>query len=63
VFRNDRAGEHTDLTAIERAAAAHGAVLAVLPAAPDTARERELRQKGWHIASDWYQGIPEAPAR
>ena len=62
VFRNDRAGEHTDLAAIERAAAAHGAVLAVLPAAPDPAREHELRQQGWHVASDWYLGIPQVPA-
>jgi hypothetical protein len=63
VFQNDRAGEHTDVDAIERAAAAQGAVLAVLPAAPDTSREQELRQKGWHVASDWYAGTPEAPAR
>lgn len=62
VFQNDRAGEHTDVDAVERAAAAHGAVLAVVPAAPDTPRERELRQNGWHVASDWYLGIPEAPA-
>lgn len=57
VLQNDRVGERTDLDAIERAAAAHGAVLAVLSAAPDTAREHELRLKGWHVASDWYQGI------
>jgi hypothetical protein len=63
VFQNDRAAEHTDPAAIERGAAAHGAVLAVLPAAPDTAREHELRQQGWHVASDWYVGIPERPAR
>jgi hypothetical protein len=63
VFQNEPAGEHTDLAAIERAAAARGAVLAVLPAAPDTVHAHELRQKGWHVASDWYLGIPEAPAR
>jgi len=63
VFRNDRAGEHTDVDAIEVAAAAHGAVLAVLPTAPDTVREQQLRQKGWHVASDWYAGIPEARSR
>ena len=63
VFQNDRVGESTDLDAIERAAAAQGAVLAVLPAAPDTAREHELRLKGWHVASDWYLGIPEGRAR
>lgn len=61
VFQNDRAGEHTDLAAIERGAAARGAVLAVLPAAPDTARGGELRGRGWHVASDWYLGIPKAP--
>jgi hypothetical protein len=63
VFQNDRAGEHTDPAAIERTAAAHGAVLAVLPAAPGTTLARELRERGWHVASDWYRGIPEAPAR
>jgi hypothetical protein len=63
VFQNDRAGEHTDIDAIERAAAAQGAVLAVLPAAPDAPLAPELRRKGWHVASDWYRGIPEAPAR
>ena len=61
VFQNDRAGEHTDLAAIELAAAAHGAVLAVLPAAPGAALVHELRERGWHVASDWYRGIPEAP--
>jgi hypothetical protein len=62
VFQNDRAGAHTDLAAIERAAAAHGAVLAVLPAAPGAALVHELRERGWHVASDWYRRIPEAPA-
>jgi len=59
VFQNERAGEHADVDAIERAAAAHGAVLAVLPAAPDTAVARALPAKGWRVASDWYRGIPE----
>jgi hypothetical protein len=62
VYQNDRAGDHTDLAAIERAAQAHGAVLAVLPAAPGAALVHELRERGWHVASDWYRGIPEAPA-
>jgi len=63
VFQNDRAGEHTDVDAIERAAAARGAVLAVLPAAPDPALAPELSRRGWHVASDWYLGIPESPMR
>jgi hypothetical protein len=63
VFQNDRAGEHTDFDAIERGAAAHGAVLAVLPAAPDNTRTHELHLRGWHVASDWYLGIPQEPAR
>jgi hypothetical protein len=62
VFQNDRAGERTGVVAIERAAAAHGAVLAVLPAGPDAALAPELRQRGWHVASDWYQGTPERPS-
>jgi hypothetical protein len=62
VFQNDRAGEHTDVAAIERAAAARGAVLTVLPATPDAAVAPELRRRGWHVASDWYLGIPERPA-
>jgi hypothetical protein len=63
VFQNDRAGEHTDFDAIEAGASAHGAVLAVLPAAPDSARADELHRRGWRVASDWYLGIPERPAR
>jgi hypothetical protein len=62
VFQNEPAGDHTDSDAIERGAAAHGAVLAVLPSAPDPILEHELRQKGWHVASDWYLGIPHGPA-
>jgi hypothetical protein len=63
VFRNDRASEHTDVDAVERAASAHGAVLAVVPAAPDAALAHQLRRKRWHVASDWYQGIPAEPKR
>lgn len=63
VFQNDPAGDHSDLEAIERAAAAHGAVLAILPATPGPAVVRELRGRGWHVASDWYRGFPERPAR
>ena len=39
------------------------AITSTHPAAPDAVREQELRQKGWHVASDWYAGIPAAPAR
>lgn len=63
VFQNDRAGDHSDLAAIERAAAAHGAVITVLPTAPGTALVHELRERGWHVASDWYRGVPKAPGR
>jgi hypothetical protein len=61
VFQNDRAGERTDVAALEHAAAARGAVLAVLPATPGAALAPELRGRGWHVASDWYRGIPERP--
>jgi hypothetical protein len=61
VFQNEPAGEHTDFDAIERGAAAHGAVLAVIAAAPNPARARELSQKNWSVASDWYVGTPARP--
>ncbi len=58
VFQNQPAGEHADFDAIEQGAAACGAVLAVIAVAPDPARTRELRQKNWSVASDWYVGTP-----
>jgi hypothetical protein len=60
VFQNDRADEDTDADAIARGAAAHGAVLAVLPAAADAAQSEQWRRQGWHVASDWYTGIPRS---
>jgi hypothetical protein len=63
VFQNDPAGEDTDFAAIERGAAAHGAVLAVIAAVPDPARAGEFRQRDWSVASDWYVGTPAAGVR
>lgn len=58
VFLADQAGAHADVDVIERAAAERGAVLAIIPAVPGTARARELHQKSWNVASDWYRGWP-----
>ena len=62
VFQADRATEQGDLDAIERTAAACGAVLAIVPAEPGTACADALRRKGWSATSDWYLGWP-VPAR
>lgn len=58
VFDADRVEPGAGLDAIERTAAAAGAVLAVLPAAPGVALTGDLRRRGWHVASDWYVGWP-----
>lgn len=58
VFQADLAAEPAELDVIEREAAARGAVLAVVPAEPGTARASELARKGWSVASDWYLGWP-----
>lgn len=46
------------LAAVEGDAAAMGAVLAIVPAAPGVAREQQLTQRGWTVASQWYLGTP-----
>lgn len=47
------------LATVEREAAALGAVLLIIPAAPGTPRGAELgRTPGWSVASDWYDGQP-----
>jgi hypothetical protein len=46
------------LAAIEGDAAAMGAVLAIVPAAPGVAGEQELTQRGWTVASQWSCGTP-----
>ena len=61
VFYADRITSGTLAAEVEQAAAAHGAVLAVVPAAPGTGRARELNAAGWSVAPDWYTGSPAAP--
>jgi hypothetical protein len=48
-----------DLSDIEREAAAMGAVLLIVPAAPASARAAAIaRRPCWTVASDWYLGRP-----
>jgi hypothetical protein len=61
VFHADQVAPDAAPAEIERTAAANGAVLAVIPAAPGTGRAGELHARGWHVASDWYTGRPVAP--
>lgn len=49
------------LAAVEADAAAMGAVLAIVPAAPGAAREQQLTRRGWTVASQWYLGTPAPP--
>lgn len=58
VFQTDRVDPGADLAVVERDAARRGAVLAVVPAPPDTALAADLRRNGWSVASDWYLGWP-----
>jgi hypothetical protein len=58
VFLADRPEEPAAINTIAHEATEHGAVLAVIPAAPDTAVASELRRRGWTVASDWYAGRP-----
>ena len=60
VLLADRVDEDAEVAAVEREAAALGAVLAIVPATPGTARAGELRRQGWSVASDWYLGWPIA---
>jgi hypothetical protein len=58
VLHVDRAEDGVELATLEREAAAMGAVLVVLPAAPGTGLAGDLHGRGWTVASDWYQGRP-----
>jgi hypothetical protein len=58
VFQTDRIEPDADLAAVERGAARRGAVLAVIPAVPESALAANLRRGGWTVASDWYLGWP-----
>ena len=60
VYLADRIPSEAAAADVARTAASHGAVLAVIPAAPDSARAGELRDGGWSVASDWYAGWPDA---
>ena len=60
VFQPDRMTPQATAEEIARTAAAYGAVLAVIAAAPGTDRARELDASGWSVASDWYLGWPLA---
>lgn len=58
VLQADHIDEGTEITVVEREAAALGAVLAIIPASPGTPRASELARDGWNVASDWYLGWP-----
>jgi hypothetical protein len=58
VFQADRLEHPAAISVITHEATERGAVLAVIPAAPNTALAAELQRKGWVIASDWYTGRP-----
>ncbi len=60
VLLADRVAADTDLAELTAEAIRLGAVLLVVPAAPGSARARELAGCGWHVASDWYLGPPSA---
>jgi hypothetical protein len=58
VFLADTVAESASAAQIEERAAELGAVVAVVPAVPGSGRAADLRERGWHIASDWYVGWP-----
>ena len=58
VFLADSVAGSAKPARIEERAAELGAVLAVVPAEPGSDRGADLRERGWHIASDWYVGWP-----
>jgi hypothetical protein len=60
VLLADRVAAGADPAQLDAAAIRAGAVLLVVPAAPGSARARELAGCGWHVASDWYFGPPSA---
>lgn len=58
VFLADSPADPAAVSVIARGATEHGAVLAVIPAAPGTPLAAELRRRGWVVASDRYAGRP-----
>jgi hypothetical protein len=58
VLLADRVHEDADIAIIEHEAAATGAVLAIVPAAPGSTRSADLKHRDWSVASDWYLGWP-----
>jgi GNAT superfamily N-acetyltransferase len=61
VLLADTLAGDADLAVLEREAAAMGAVLAVVPTAPESGRNHDLELRQWSVASQWYLGQP-APA-
>lgn len=61
VLMAERVDDDADISAVGDHAAALGAVLAIVPAAPGTIRARELQRLGWTVAPDWYLGSPVLP--
>ncbi|HVX45905.1 MAG TPA: hypothetical protein VHC49_18590 [Mycobacteriales bacterium] len=60
VFLVQRLEGSVPVEAVEAAAAEWGAVLAVIPAAPDGDRPEQLSAAGFAVASDWY--LSRSPA-
>jgi hypothetical protein len=63
VFLADIVVATATAASIAERAAGLGAVLAVIPVEPGSERAADLREGGWHVASDWYVGWPEAYGR
>lgn len=58
VFLADKPEEPAAIKAVMDGATEAGAVLAVIPAAANTALAAELPRRGWTVASAWYAGWP-----
>ena len=63
VLLADRVKDDADIAVLEREAAALGAVLAIVPAPPASARSADLQQASWSVAPDWYLGWPVRATR
>jgi hypothetical protein len=61
VLLTDDLPGRASLAAVEAGAAAMGAVVAIVPAAPGAADEQQLTQRGWTVASQWHLGTPASP--
>lgn len=55
----DRLDDDGDLASVEDAAGAMGTVLAIVPAPTGDARNRDLAERNWTVASQWYLGQPQ----